>query len=167
MKGQGGGGTAKGGGKNRSGGGSIAITKQKARVTTAIDENIVKLRKAVFDDTGKDKNVCAGLPAFMKYNRNGIDVEINFSAKLTRAEADWSFDVIKDNMEERYDYSGYGWDDEDKFQTLTEQGARFLVIREWPEDDEAQGTMVGIAHFRFSVQVPPQSFFNDSSNDTQ
>jgi ribosomal protein S18 acetylase RimI-like enzyme len=88
----------------------------------------------------------------MKYSRNGLDLEIKFKTKLSRAEVDWSFDIIKDNMEGRYDMSGYGWDDEDKHMTLTENGARFLVIREWPEEDDAQeGNMVGIAHFRFSV----------------
>lgn len=152
MKGQGGGGTAKGGGKTRSGGGSLAIEKTRARTTTAIDENIVKLRTAIFDDFGKDKNVCAGIAPFMKYNRNDVDVDITFTPKLSKAESEWCFEITKDNMEDRYDASGYGWDDEDKHQTLTEQGARFLVIRAWPEDDEAQGQLVGFAHFRFSVQ---------------
>jgi len=152
MKGQGGGGTAKGGGKTRSGGGTVTITKTKKMESTALENNILTLRKALFDDMGKDKDVCAGLPAFMKYSRNGLDLEIKFKPKLSRAEVDWSFDIIKDNMEGRYDMSGYGWDDEDKHMTLTENGARFLVIREWPEeDDAAEGNMVGIAHFRFSV----------------
>ena len=153
MKGQGGGGTARGGGRTRSGGGTVAIQKTKARATTSIDDNIILLRKALFDDTGKDKNVCASMPAFMKFARNGLDLEISFTPKLTRAEADWAFEITKDNMEGRYDMSGYGWDDEDKHQTLTEQGARFLVIREWPEEEDAkQGEIVGFAHFRFTVQ---------------
>jgi ribosomal protein S18 acetylase RimI-like enzyme len=130
----------------------VTITKTKKMESTALENNILTLRKALFDDMGKDKDVCAGLPAFMKYSRNGLDLDIKFKTKLSRAEVDWSFDIIKDNMEGRYDMSGYGWDDEDKHMTLTENGARFLVIREWPEEDDAQeGNMVGIAHFRFSV----------------
>ena len=36
---------------------------------------------------------------------------------------------------------------------LTENGARFLVVREWPEDDSAsQGELAAFAHFRFTVQ---------------
>lgn len=129
------------------------MQKTKERVTTAIDDNILLLRKALFDDKGKDKNVCESMPAFMKYNRNGLDLEITFTPKLKRDEVDWAFEIIKENMEGRYDISGYGWDDEDKYQTLTEQGARFLVVREWPEEEgAAQGEIVALAHFRFTVQ---------------
>ena len=56
-------------------------------------------------------------------------------------------------MEDRYDASGYGWDDDDKKRELTENGARFLVVRAWPEEDgEEYGEMVGFCHFRFTVQ---------------
>ena len=56
-------------------------------------------------------------------------------------------------MEERYDASGYGWDDEDKERELTEDGARFLLCR-WADDADSldQGELCAIAHFRFSVQ---------------
>lgn len=54
-------------------------------------------------------------------------------------------------MEERYDASGYQWDDCDKMKELTEQGARFIVIRQRIEGDRP-GELVGFAHFRFTVQ---------------
>ena len=54
-------------------------------------------------------------------------------------------------MEERYDASGYGWDDDDKNHMLGEDGARFLLVRERDGDNE-QGKLVAFAHFRFSVQ---------------
>ncbi len=123
MKGQGGGGTARGGGKNRSGGGAVKVTKAKERETKAIEANILKLRQSIFDTNGRDKNVTLGIaPAFMKYERNGLDLSIEFATQLDRTEADWAFDLVKDNMEERYDASGYGWDDEDKERELTEKG---------------------------------------------
>ena len=148
MKGQGGGGTAKGGGKNKSGGGSIKITRTEERKTKAIDENVITLRKAVFDDNGKDKDVTAGIaPAFMKYDRNGLECDIKFTTKLTPEEFNWAFDLIKLNMEERYDESGYGWDDEDKKGELDEKGTRFLLVREKGWDN-----LVAFAHFRFTVQ---------------
>lgn len=148
MKGQGGGGTAKGGGKNKSGGGTIKITRTEERKTKAIDENVITLRKAVFDDNGKDKDVTAGItPAFMKYDRSGLDCDIKFSTKLTSEEFDWAFDLVKLNMEERYDASGYGWDDEDKKNELHESGTRFLLVREKGWDN-----LIAFAHFRFTVQ---------------
>jgi len=38
----------------------------------------------------------------------------------------WAFDAVKETMEETYDNSGYGWDDEDKLAQLTEPEARWV-----------------------------------------
>jgi len=38
----------------------------------------------------------------------------------------WAFDAVKETMEEAYDASGYGWDDEDKLAQLTEPEARYV-----------------------------------------
>jgi GNAT superfamily N-acetyltransferase len=148
MKGQGGGGTARGGGKSTSSGKDVVIKKSKAMQTKAINENILKLRAALFDDQGKDKNILEGIAAsFLNYDRNGLSVNISFSPKLTKDELDWAFSLSQDNMEEIYDASGYGWDDEDKERELTEQGARFLLIK-----DNATHELKGYIHFRFTVQ---------------
>lgn len=140
-------------GKSSSGGGSIKVTKSVARKTTSIDDTIVALRRAVFNDDGSDKDVCESLKPFMKYDRQGMDIDIKFTPKLSKTEREWAFDLIKENMEERYDASGYGWDDEDKERELIEDGARFLVAR-WSDDADSldQGELCAIAHFRFSVQ---------------
>lgn len=147
MKGQGGGGTARGGGKNKSSGGSEKITKTEKRKTSALDANILTLRAALFNDNGKDKNVTAGIAPFMQYNRNGLDLEIKFSSKLTDDEINWAFQLVKDHMEEKYDNAGYGWDDEDKDRELTEPGARFLVVYERGWENP-----IAFCHFRFTVQ---------------
>ncbi len=148
MKGQGGGGTAKGGGKNRSSNQDVVITKSKAMQTKAINENILKLRAALFNEQGQDKNILEGIvPAFLNYNRNGINVSVEFSPKLKKNDLEWCFDITQSHMEEVYDASGYGWDDDDKERELTEQGARFLLIRE-AETNELRG----FVHFRFTVQ---------------
>lgn len=141
------GGSAKG---SKGGGGSVKITKTMPRQTSSIDDTIISLRKAVFNDDGSDKNVCETLGAFMKYDKNGLDLDIGFSPKLDKKELKWAFELVKENMEERYDASGYGWDDEDKMRELSENGARFLVVREWPEDDSAQkGELAAFCHWRF------------------
>jgi GNAT superfamily N-acetyltransferase len=148
MKGQGGGGTARGGGVNRSGGGSIAVTKTKARQTAAIDDSILLLREALFNEKGKDKDVAAGIAkSFLVYEIAGKKIDICFAASLTEEEVDWAFELTKATMEERQDSSGYGWDDDDKMRELTEQGARFLLIR-----DSITRELRGYLHFRFTVQ---------------
>eukprot|EP01036_Dinobryon_divergens_P026790 gene26790-35477_t len=159
MKGQGGGGTAKGGGKSRSGGGSVVVktvTVKKDKKCQQVEDNghLILLRTALFEESGKDKDVTAGLAkSFMRFNRNGLDLQIEFCTFLqSTRDINKCFDLCKDNMEERYDASGYGWDDEDKLRELTEPGARFLLVREWPvEGDSEVGELVGFVHFRFTV----------------
>lgn len=149
MKGQGGGGTAKGGGKSRSGGGTVVIKKTKERKTSALEGTIMQLRAALFDERGQDKNIIQGIaPSFLTYQRNGLNVGIEFSPKLTEDDMEWAFEITRQNMESRYDASGYGWDDDDKERELTEQGARFLLLRDKNDGDK----LIGYTHFRFTVQ---------------
>ena len=56
-----------------------------------------------------------------------------------------AYDLIKENMEELYDNSGYGWDNEDKMRELKEKSARFLVATA-----KKTGKIVGFVHFRFT-----------------
>jgi hypothetical protein len=88
MKGKGGkGGKAKGGGKSHSAGESIAITKTKARATASINDTILTLREALFDAKGRNRDVTASIaPAFMKYDRKGLDCSIEFAPKLSKEE---------------------------------------------------------------------------------
>ena len=103
------GGKFKGGSGKGNKGQTETIIRSVPRKTTSIDDTIVMLRKAVFNDDGTDKNVTEGLSPFMKYDRNGLDLEINFTPKLNKKEKEWAFELVKENMEERYDASGYGW----------------------------------------------------------
>lgn len=124
----------------------MKIETTKPRQTTAINDNIVVLRSALFEESGKDKDVTKDIAkSFMKFDRNGLDVTIDFVTKLSKEESKWAFDLVKETMEDKYEASGYGWDDEDKLRELTEKGTRFLVVREG-------GTPVGFVHFRFTVQ---------------
>jgi GNAT superfamily N-acetyltransferase len=131
----------------------VETKKSKARATAAINEHIMVLRAALFTPQGRDKNVTDGIaPAFLKYDRNGVNVVISFASKLTKDELRWAFDECKLNMEDRYEESGYGWDDEDKKKEFTEEGTRFLLVRGSPDEDGTPGDLLGFVHFRFSVQ---------------
>ena len=90
------------GGKFKAGGGgSEIIVKSVPMKTSSIQDTIVMLRKAVFDDDGKDKDVTEGIMPFMCYDKQGLDMDISFSPKLTKKECKWAFDLIKENMEDR------------------------------------------------------------------
>ena len=130
---------------------SLSLITQK-RETSAINDAIVTLRSALFTPTGLDKDVTASIaPILMKYQKNDCDLEFKFTPKLTTKEKTWAFDICKLHMEDIYDASGYGWEDDDKLHMLTEDGTRFLVVRE-RENDNKEGDLVAFVHFRFSVQ---------------
>jgi ribosomal protein S18 acetylase RimI-like enzyme len=136
--------------------------------TEDVQESIGKLRAALFDSSGKDKDVTATIaPAFMKYDRNDLKLSVEFATKLSDAMKEWAFEMAKGNMEDIYDQSGYGWDDDDKMRELEEDGARFLVVKETPvrdadanadptanadTDNVTTGKPVAFVHFRFTVQ---------------
>ena len=66
----------------------------------------------------------------------------------SKKELEYCFSMVKNNMEERYEASGYGWDDLDKENELSEKCTRFLMVR----DKNLGDKLIGFAHFRFSVQ---------------
>eukprot|EP01041_Mallomonas_annulata_P011469 gene11469-23987_t len=130
---------------------TMVYKKTVPRKTKEVNDTVIVLRNAIFTPSGRDKDVTEGIaPQFLTYSRNNLDVRIEFSAKLSRADANWAFDLTKTHMENIYESSGYGWDDEDKMRELTEQGARFLLIRE--TNPSFPGGLVAFAHFRFTVQ---------------
>jgi hypothetical protein len=47
---------------------------------------------------------------------------MQFATTLSKAQLEWAFQVVKGNMQDLYNSSGYGWDDEDKWKELTEKG---------------------------------------------
>ena len=137
----------------KSQGESAMVRQAKDRKSREVNDNLAVLRQALFAQNGRDKDVTQGIsPAFLAYDRNGIDVEISFAPKLDDVQVDWAFDLVKERMESMYDLSGYGWDDEDKRGELTEAGARFLLVFDRQGSSAAQKKLVGFVHFRFTVQ---------------
>ena len=80
------GGKAKGGGKTRSGGGDVKITRKSKLITE--HDALVRIRAALFDDAGKDKDVTAKMPpVLMTYKKAGINASIKFHAGRVPAKA--------------------------------------------------------------------------------
>jgi ribosomal protein S18 acetylase RimI-like enzyme len=111
-------------------------------------DSVVLLRKALRTDQGTDKDVLAELaPAFHRYNRNGLNLDVLFKTRLTRSERLFAFELNKQNMRAVVNASGFGWDTEEKMEELTDKSARFLLIR-----SAAGEELVGFVNFRFTLQ---------------
>ena len=85
------------------------MSKKDMRTTAAGQDKILRLRAAIFDDSGADRNVLLDFAPFAKYEKNGLDLVIEFrtGTKLGEEVSDWAFELVKKHMEEEYDNSGY------------------------------------------------------------
>jgi GNAT superfamily N-acetyltransferase len=113
----------------------------------AVKGATIKLRAALFNEDGSDRNPTLNLQPFMKYDRNGLNLNIEFYAgdALPVELSDYAHELCKSNMEEVYDSSGYGWDDMDKMDEFCDPASRFLVAKD--EEDKP----VAFVHFRFTL----------------
>jgi hypothetical protein len=108
------------------------------------------LRAALFNESGQDKSILEGISSpFLNYDRNDLSVVIEFVPKLKKEDFEYCFETIVESMEEIYDASGYGWGDDDKERELSEQGARFLLLRDKSSEDQQ---IIRFIHLRFTVQ---------------
>ena len=152
------GGGGKSGKNTRKGGKGKAIVKtKKMKSTAAGTDKVVQLRAAIFNDDGKDRDVLADFKPFQKFNRNGLDLKIDFATgdNLSPTTRRWMHSLCKKNMKEVYD-KDYGWDDEDKMSELREKASRFLVVTQEFADgdfvDEKLTKKVAFVNFRFTLQ---------------
>lgn len=86
---------------------------------------------------------------FKKFNRNGLDVSISCKqiTSMDQEEKDSIFKLVKDNMQDLYTKSNWGWDEKKKLEEMMEEDARYLIVR----DENAH--IVAMSHFRFDVDA--------------
>jgi len=146
-------GKASKGGSSKSKGGKTqeeVVVKSMKMNTPA--ECRLRLRNALFNEDGTDKNVTSGFEAMLGFKKkNSIELQCAFvpGKKLSKKNPTFlkfAFSLCKEQQEDAYDNSGYGWDDDDKMSELTAKESRYLVM----EDQDRRP--VAFAHFGFTLQ---------------
>ena len=67
---------------------------------------------------GTVKNTLEDFAAFKKYNRNGLDIFINYiGATMDEDTKTRTYEVLK-NMKQMYDKSGWGWNNRKKMKNI-------------------------------------------------
>ena len=96
---------------------------------TPPEEYLMRIRDALFTDVGVDHDVLAAFGPFAKYDRNGLNLTMEFACGSTLPARLRSFilELTKGNMEDIVDESGYGWDDEERLEDATGEASRYLV----------------------------------------
>mmetsp|Transcript_50570 Transcript_50570/g.83822 ORF Transcript_50570/g.83822 Transcript_50570/m.83822 type:complete len:503 (+) Transcript_50570:42-1550(+) len=156
VKGAGGGGS-KGGGKSKSKGcgSDVAAVRHEKLLTSGNSDVVTLLRCALRNDDGSDKDLLADFPSFTTFKRNGLNLNIEFHCgkALSRADAAACFEMVKTHMEDEYDDSGYGWDDNDKWSEITSRESRLLLLRDNRLPRSAQKPdCIGFVQFRLTLQ---------------
>eukprot|EP01051_Picozoa_sp_SAG22_P010215 SAG22_NODE_905_length_6570_cov_9.540411_2_plen_450_part_00 len=110
---------------------------------------LMRVRDALFTDTGVDKDVLQDVAPFATYQKEGLDLILEFvpgSSMPAKLKA-FVLKLAQEQMEGIVDASGYGWDTEERAQEMVEPASRYLVVRQ-----AADRELVGFADFRFTVQ---------------
>ena len=94
---------------------------------------------AVVEDAAWEKvgsiprNLLQELPESFRSFENKKDkvkYQIEFQAKLSKDAQKQYADLLKENMKEFYENSGWGWNEKKKLRELADEEARFLVIKD-------------------------------------
>jgi GNAT superfamily N-acetyltransferase len=138
-------------GKSKTGGGSDTVTRSESLKTSANSSVVTLLRKALHTDEGLDRDLLEPFPHFASFSRNGLQLSIEFKCGkvLDKRDASVCYDMVKAHMEEEYDRSGYGWDDDDKWGEITSRESRLLLLRDETAPDRK---VVGFVNFRLTLQ---------------
>eukprot|EP00040_Diaphanoeca_grandis_P002642 m.22325 g.22325 ORF g.22325 m.22325 type:complete len:261 (-) comp13772_c0_seq1:184-966(-) len=124
------------------------MSKTKATNAQTDKDHMMVLRHALFTDQGQDKDVTSSFKPFMAFNRNGLNLEIEFRASLSTKMRTWCMKAAKHNM------VGVptNMDDQEKMEELKYKANRFLVVREKSTNPDEQGAPVAFVNFRFTLQ---------------
>lgn len=119
-------------------------------VEAARMDRMAVLKRALRDESGRDRDVMRGFEAFSSYQKCDMDLKVEFYAGkgMPKATNNACFVLAKANSKDVYNQCGYGWFDDEKQSELKEPSARFLVAK----DVNEEGQVAAFLHFRFTLQ---------------
>lgn len=103
---------------------------------------------AKVDAANKLDDPLAAFPAFKKYDRNGLNLQIECKrvTSLNPLAVEWAFELTRANMQSLYEQSEWGWKEREKREEMNDERAWYLLAR------DADSTPLAFSHFRFDVE---------------
>jgi len=98
----------------------------------------------------KPRNVLEGMPQSFTEFLNKADGQLyslEFAARISKELKGELLKLLEENMRPSYEAAGWGWNEKKKLRELSDEEARFLLIR-----SKSDGWLVGFTHFRFLVE---------------
>uniref|UniRef100_A0A3P8TWX0 N-alpha-acetyltransferase 40 n=1 Tax=Amphiprion percula TaxID=161767 RepID=A0A3P8TWX0_AMPPE len=103
---------------------------------------------AKVDAANKLDDPLAAFPAFKKYDRNGLNLQIECKrvTSLNPLSVEWAFELTRANMQTLYEQSEWGWKEREKREEMNDERAWYLLAR------DSDSAPVAFSHFRFDVE---------------
>ncbi|XP_041840471.1 N-alpha-acetyltransferase 40 isoform X2 [Melanotaenia boesemani] len=103
---------------------------------------------AKVDAANKLDDPLAAFPAFKKYDRNGLNLQIECKrvTSLNPLSVEWAFELTRANMQTLYEQSEWGWKEREKREEMNDERAWYLLAR------DADSAPLAFSHFRFDVE---------------
>lgn len=95
------------------------------------------------------KDIMNEMKDLTEYHSEGLDLKIEYQSSdmVKQEDMDQMFNLFKVNMQDYYEKSSWGWDENKKKEELTDENAKFLIAR------NSDGKILGFSHFRFEVEI--------------
>ena len=109
-------------------------------------EHLATLRAALRDELGQDRDVLAPFKPFAKYERNGLQLGIEFRSgeSISDAELEWAYELAATNLGEL----NQRFSPQEKMDDLCDPSSRYAFV----VDAANKRKPVAFAHFRFTVE---------------
>ncbi|KAG7497409.1 N-alpha-acetyltransferase 40 [Solea senegalensis] len=103
---------------------------------------------AKVDAANKLDDPLTAFPAFKKYDRNGLNLQIECKrvTTLNPLSVEWAFELTRANMQTLYEQSEWGWKEREKREEMNDERAWYLLAR------DGDSAPVAFSHFRFDVE---------------
>ncbi|XP_023990354.1 N-alpha-acetyltransferase 40 isoform X4 [Salvelinus sp. IW2-2015] len=122
-----------------------AKEKKQARLAerAAMDAVCAKVDRA-----NKLDDPLAAFPIFKKYDRNGLNLQIECKrvSTLNPISVEWAYELTRTNMQTLYEQSEWGWKEREKRDEMNDERAWYLLAR------DTDSSPVAFSHFRFDVE---------------
>ncbi|KAM4611323.1 N-alpha-acetyltransferase 40 [Polymixia lowei] len=103
---------------------------------------------AKVDAANKLDDPLAAFPVFKKYDRNGLNLQIECKrvSTLNPLSVEWAYELTRSNMQTLYEQSEWGWKEREKREEMKDERAWYLLAR------DTDSAPVAFSHFRFDVE---------------
>ncbi|KAL1465337.1 hypothetical protein WDU94_004919 [Cyamophila willieti] len=128
--------------------GKSNVSNKEKRQAMKAERLAVAAAQKLVSEAQKVENPLLPFTAFTKFNKNGLDLVIEYkkSSNLDAETKSWVWELETKNMKQAYEDCDIGWNPKDKQEEMMDDRACYLVARHG-----SSGDTVAFSHFRFDV----------------